>query len=88
MDLGPFTDKWKSFGWDVHEVDMDKPEQLEEILVNKLDYKGDKPHVVICHNIKGKGIHFMEGDLSWHHKSRVGKKDLKKIYDAIDKEAK
>jgi transketolase len=29
--------------------------------------KKNKPHVIICHTIKGKGISFAENKLQWHY---------------------
>lgn len=36
-----------------------------------------KPLVIIAHTIKGKGISFMENNISWHYKS-PNKEELKK----------
>jgi transketolase len=60
LELEPLAKKWEAFGWYVTEVNG---HNLREIL-DALDYvesvKG-RPHVIICHTIKGKGVPFLEG---------------------------
>jgi transketolase len=29
----------------------------------------ERPHVIIANTVKGKGVSFMEGQLSWHYRS-------------------
>jgi transketolase len=83
MELEPFADKWKAFGFDCYEVDMDYPEALEEIFLKKIDYQNKKPTAIICHTIKGKGVSFMENDLNWHHKTKVTPEELERIYGSL-----
>ena len=58
-------DKWKSFSWDVEEVDG---HNINEILsfFNK-DNERLKPRVLIANTIKGKGFSFSENNNDWHH---------------------
>ena len=72
IDLEPFSDKWKSFGWQVCEVDGHDISALTEVL----DPRGwvpeeGMPRCVIAHTIKGKGVSFMEDDLLWHYRCPV-----------------
>lgn len=83
MDLEPFTDKWKSFGFDTFEADMDHPQKFEDLMLNGLDYSNKKPKAIICHTIKGKGIPFTENNLNWHHKNKVSDEEAKALYDAL-----
>ncbi len=83
LNLEPYADKWTSFGFDVHEADMDHPEILSQILTKKINYNDEKPHLIICHTIKGKGISFTENNLDWHHKSRLKPEETKALIDAI-----
>jgi transketolase len=66
MPMGSLAEKWKSFGWNVVELNG---HDMHEI-VNKLDiavrYRG-QPTVLVAHTLKGKGISFMEGENQWHH---------------------
>jgi len=65
LNLEPLTKKWESFGWDVKEVDGHDFEELVSALENISS--DEKPHVIICHTIKGKGISFAENKLEWHY---------------------
>jgi transketolase len=59
-------DCWRSFGWQVTEIDgHDYPSLIETF--NKPNHSG-QPLVILCRTIKGKGIDFMEGDLEWHYR--------------------
>jgi len=69
LDLEPFTDKWRAFGWHVVEVDGHNHEKLITALQSPLSYQLGKPTVFIAHTIKGKGVSFMENKLLWHYKS-------------------
>jgi transketolase len=65
LELEPFADKWRSFGWHVIEVDGHDVRQLYTA------YKAaravqSRPTVVIANTIKGKGVSFMEGNPAYH----------------------
>jgi transketolase len=68
LDLEPFADKWRSFGWAVGEVDGHDFEQILQAL-RGVPFEPGRPSVVIAHTIKGKGVHFMEDRLEWHYRS-------------------
>lgn len=56
LELEPFVDKWKAFGWEVKEVDGHDVNKIESVLIN-LPFKKKKPSVLISHTIKGyKGV--------------------------------
>jgi transketolase len=81
LPLEPFADKWRAFGFEVFEADMDYPEKLEEIL---LVAASDRPRVVICHTVKGKGISFIERNLSWHHKGKLTPDEIQNIFNELE----
>lgn len=66
MKLESLVDKWRAFGWEVLEVDGHNIEELVEVF-EKLPIQAGKPHVLIAHTVKGKGVSFMEHDRKWHH---------------------
>lgn len=74
-DLEPLSEKWKSFGFNSYETDGHNTKKLEKLLL-KLKRKQNKPSVIICHTIKGKGIGFAENNPDWHHKSKLTQKDI------------
>jgi transketolase len=60
--------KWESFGWDVYETDGHSEKELLSTL-NKISFDyPSPPKVIIANTIKGKGVSFIEGHGSWHHK--------------------
>lgn len=68
MNLGSLGEKWRSFGWEVLEVDGHNLSQVVAALEEARKGKG-KPVVVIAHTVKGKGISFMENNLDFHGKA-------------------
>ncbi len=64
MSSSNLSEKWKSFNWDVHEIDGHNIENILETL--KLTSKG--PKLIIAKTIKGKGFSFSENNNDWHHK--------------------
>jgi len=67
LSLKPFKDKWKSFGWEVREVDGHNLSQIHDVLAS-VPFSTNKPSVLIAHTIKGKGISFMENTPIWHYR--------------------
>lgn len=63
--LEPLADKWRSFGWQVIEVNGHDFIELEKVF-KEAPLAKDKPTMVIAHTIKGKGISFMEKVPIWH----------------------
>jgi transketolase len=68
LDLHPFADKWRAFGWAVREVDGHDQDALLTVL-SDLPAETGKPTAIIAHTIKGKGVAFMEDQLQWHYRS-------------------
>ena len=69
LDLEPLRDKWKSFGFDVSEINGHDVKKLKKNFLNFKNKKNKKPSVSICHTIKGKGFSFAEDNPYWHHKN-------------------
>lgn len=68
IELEPFSDKWRSFGFEVFEVDG----HSESELFSTFNEKTTKPKCIIAHTIKGKGVSFMENKLLWHYRTAKG----------------
>ncbi len=71
LELEPFADKWRSFGWSVAEVDGHNHEALIEA-IGDAPFAEDKPTCVIAHTTKGKGVSFMEKSVLWHYRTAKG----------------
>ena len=57
--------KWRSFGWEVMEIDGHDTEDI----VKGLDFlvnTNDNPAILIAHTIKGKGVSYMEDNPAFH----------------------
>jgi transketolase len=66
LGLEPLDQKFKSFGWDVFEVDGHDYSQISNAL---LESNNLNPKVIIAHTTKGKGVSFMENKVEWHYKT-------------------
>ena len=67
MGIEPLADKWRSFGWEVHEVDGHDVAAVALLLRRlKADLTREKPACVVAHTLKGKGVKFMETEPGWH----------------------
>jgi transketolase len=67
MPLESLSDKYKAFNWNVLDIDGHNPEEIIDA-VNLARAVYEKPTVIICHTIPGKGVSFMENEYSWHGK--------------------
>lgn len=62
----PILDKYIAFGWEAVEVDGHNTQAIYEAVTAR---KGDKPLMVVCKTIKGKGVSYMENVAIWHYRS-------------------
>ncbi|MEA2081237.1 MAG: transketolase [Elusimicrobiota bacterium] len=65
MGLNPLFEKWKSFGWNVIEIDGHSVQEIKEAFAKARECK-DAPSVIIAKTVKGKGVSFMENVAGWH----------------------
>jgi transketolase len=65
MPLDPLPEKWRAFGWNVHEIDGNDLEQILQVVARSRAERG-KPTMIIANTIKGKGVSFMENACEWH----------------------
>ena len=66
MTIDPIKERWESLGWTALECDGHNIGQLNNIF-QSIPVQYGKPHLVIAHTIKGKGVSFMENQSKWHH---------------------
>ena len=59
----PLSEKWRSFGWDVEEIDGHSVDDIRQALEPG---SAGIPKVIIADTVKGKGVPFMEGAPTWH----------------------
>ncbi len=65
--LEPLDEKLKAFGFEVSQIDGHNYEEIEKALIEAK--KSDKLCAIIANTIKGKGVSFMENNVSWHGKA-------------------
>ena len=71
MQLEPLQKKWEAFGFEVHCVDGNNPEDLLNIF-NTVQGDNGQPKLILARTTKGKGISFIEDKAAWHHRIPVG----------------
>ncbi|HWA46104.1 MAG TPA: transketolase [Hypericibacter adhaerens] len=62
----PLAEKARSFGWEVAEVDGHDGAAIFDAVMAR---RADRPLLVLCKTVKGKGVSFMEHVPIWHYRS-------------------
>ncbi len=68
LSIEPIVSKWRSFGWHTQEINGHDMEEISKAIERANEVDG-KPSMIIAHTVKGKGVTFMEGSLSFHGKA-------------------
>jgi len=68
MNIEPFPEKWRAFGWHVIEVDGHNFTEILDAFERAKHIKG-QPTIIIAHTVKGKGVSFMENNPDFHGKA-------------------
>jgi len=76
--LDPLSDKWISFGWDVHICNGHDFLKLISVLQSARSSMNPKPQLIIAETVKGKGICFIENDPVWHTRSISGDDEVRR----------
>ena len=63
VSFEPIDEKFKSFNWDVYRVDGHDVDAIKDAV----DKPSNKPKMIVCDTIKGKGVSFMEDEMKWHY---------------------
>ena len=66
MGIDDIRQRWEAFGWDVQNVNGDDMDDIVRVF-REIDYASRRPHLLVSHTTKGKGVSFMEGVAKWHH---------------------
>jgi transketolase len=65
LNMEPFVDKFRAFGWDAVECDGHSMDALNREFEKSIDAK--RPRAIVARTIKGKGVSFMEANNVWHY---------------------
>ena len=68
MSSYPIDEKFKSFGFQIINIDGHNIQEIIDALDVARNVKG-KPTCIIAKTIKGKGVSFMENQVAWHGKA-------------------
>ncbi len=68
MAMEPLSEKFKSFGWRVTDVQGHDIDALSAAMTDWSD-NDPRPSAVIAHTVKGFGISFIQDDNNWHYRS-------------------
>ena len=63
--LAPLAEKWAAFGWNVIDCDAHDFESIDAAVKAAKACKG-QPSIIIAKSTKGKGVSYMENNVSWH----------------------
>jgi len=85
LELEPFADKWRAFGFTVREVDGHDVAALHETLA-AIPFAPGRPSAVICHTVKGKGIAAIENNPAWHHRNRINPEEVAELVASMEAE--
>jgi transketolase len=79
--VSDWTEKWKSFGWEVIIVDGHDLDELSKVLA--LNNIINMPRIVIAKTVKGKGVPLIEHRSDWHYRM-PNKRQLKTFQDKLN----
>ena len=65
MNSDPIDEKFKAFGWNVIVIDAHDIQAIKDALAKAKTVKG-QPTAIVAKSVKGKGVSFMENNVSWH----------------------
>ena len=68
MNPVPIKEKFIAFGWNVIEIDGHNFDDIQKA-IDGAKMSTDKPTLILANTIKGKGVSFMENQVSWHGKA-------------------
>ncbi|ABS42119.1 transketolase [Clostridium botulinum] len=68
MSAEPIADKFRAFNWNVIEIDGHDFNSILNAIESSKNTK-ERPTMIVCKTIKGKGVSFMENEAGWHGKA-------------------
>lgn len=69
VKLNPLDEKWRSFGWDVKNINGHSIEELLDAFEGYKCHKRNNPYVIVADTVKGKGSPYIESKVAWHAKA-------------------
>jgi transketolase len=66
LEISPLAEKFKSFNWNVVEIDGHDMQTVLKTLTEARANKTERPTCIVANTVKGKGVSFMEHSPEWH----------------------
>lgn len=74
LEMEPFADKWRAFGWKVREINGHCMKQILDAFADVRSFPQSVPLVIIANTVKGKGVSFIENIPLMHGEAVKGEK--------------
>lgn len=85
LRMEPYADKWRSFNFDVKEIDGHNMKEVLAALQNSKFRSESKPLCIIANTVKGHGIDFMSNDPLMHGAAPKGD-NIQRAYEELEKD--
>ena len=82
MPLGNLIGRYKSFNWNVAEIDGHNFNEIFEV-VERVKKETENPTVIVANTVFGKGVSFMERNPDWHAKA-PNEEEYKKAIEELE----
>lgn len=66
LNYEPIADKWAAFGWETYRVDGNDLDAVLEAFDSAMASNSNKPRVIICDTLMGRGVPFLEKRVKNH----------------------
>ncbi len=83
LDLDPLADKWRSFGWEVFEIDGHDWDEIHDALTRAVAVEG-KPVMIVAHTVKAKGHRLLANTVASHNIKVPDEEAYKKVMDGLE----
>ena len=77
-------EKWEGFGFQFYEIDGHNVEEIINLNEIFISQKFEKPIVVYCNTIKGRGVSYMENNNFYHHIKELDEERYLKAIEEIN----
>lgn len=84
IDMKNMTERTKSFGFNVIDIDGNDMHQIHEAFES---LKENEANLIVANTVKGKGVSFMENSVAWHSKKADAEEYEKAMKELDAKEA-
>lgn len=85
LAVEPLRAKFLDFGWSSREVDGHSVRDLTEAL-GGIPFEAGKPSLLVANTVKGKGVDFIENEVTYHNRGPVaGSDEARSAFDQLER---